>query len=339
MTDRRFLYLLRYYPTLTETFVSREMAALVERGFSVSVASPEARADGGHALAVPGVDLRRPPAWTRRWGWARRRWLAGCTRGFPRVHVHFAGEAGEWALEGRRRFGVEYTVMVHAVDLFKPRPTLGEVLSGARTVLTVSRYNQDLLKARYGVQARLVRCGVAPALRMGRPGEGPFTVLAVGRWVEKKGFDALVRAVEALDVEVRLLLVSDAPRSLESDRVRVLGLQPPSQVEAWMESASLVALPARPAADGDMDGVPVVLMEALARQVPVLTTPVSGIPELVDDAVGWTVPAQELQSALRDAALHPEERVIRGRRGPDRLAERGFTLRDQVEGLLAAWAD
>jgi len=332
--DPRVLYLLRYYPTLTETFAHREMAALRDRGWAVSVATAGRRKDGGLSVPVPGIPVLRPPFWVR----DRAGWLADRVRGFPRVHVHFAGEAGEWALEGRRRHGVSYTVMVHAVDLFKPRPSLPAVLAGARAVLTISTWNQRAIRERYGIDARLVRCGVPLDPARGSPGDGPFRVLAVGRWVPKKGFEDLVRAVQTLNRDVRLLLVSDAPPTLASERVEVLGLQPPARIAELLRQASLVALPSRPAPDGDMDGIPVVLMEALAAGVPVLTTAVSGIPELVDDAVGWIVaPGVDLSEALRDAADHPDERVRRGAAGPERLRERRFTLDDQVAGVLAAW--
>lgn len=365
--DRRVLYLLRYYPTLTETFVYQEIRELRERGWQVEVGTLEGRADGGHARGVEGVVSRRPPGWPgllrdllpllfrpaawsvfawflsdRRIGGALRAlWLARLVGRHPRVHVHFAGEAGEWALAGHRLFGVPYTLTVHAVDLFKPRPRLREILHGAEEVLAVSEYNRGLLRERYGVDARVVRCGVPMTLPLhASPATQPCVVLAVGRYVPKKGFDALVEAVERVDRRVRLLLVSDAPESLASERVRVLGLRPAEEVAFLLSSASLLALPARVAPDGDADGIPVVLMEALAAGIPVLTTAVSGIPELVDEQVGWLVPPDDpdaLLAALEEAVDRPDERALRGSRGPARLRERGFTLDDQVRGVCLGW--
>ncbi len=366
----RVLYLLRYYPTLTETFVYREMRGLLERGVAVSVGTLGGRADGALQDELPAVTVLRPPTGlaylslllqlapiliTRRGraqlAWLRRDlrlkdalkalWLAQQARCFDRVHVHFAGEAAAWALVARRLHGVPFTVTVHAVDLFKPSPSLGDLLEGAAEVFTISRYNQQILEERYGVRARLVRCGVPPwPGPSADPGRQPLVIVAVGRWVPKKGFDLLVRAVESLPRPVELLLVSDAPRELASDRVRVLGLLPPSELREVMAGAGLVALPCRRAPDGDQDGVPVVLMEALSAGIPVLSTPVSGVPELVDTSVGWLVPADDepaLCAAIGEIAAQPEERLARGRRGPDQLAGRGFTVVSQVEGILAAW--
>ena len=158
--QRRVLYFLRYFPTLTETFVYREMEGLRARGWDVEVGTLGGRADGALQDALPEVLVHRPPRRALRLplfaavapllrrpegrralaflsrGRRRREalaalWLAGTVRAFPRVHVHFAGEAAEWALAGRWLYGVPYTVTVHAVDLFRPRPALGEVLRGA----------------------------------------------------------------------------------------------------------------------------------------------------------------------------------------------------------------
>jgi glycosyltransferase involved in cell wall biosynthesis len=94
------------------------------------------------------------------------------------------------------------------------------------------------------------------------------------------------------------------------------------------------------APDGDMDGVPLVLMEAMATGRPVLTTPISGIPELVDEEVGWlTEPdnAAALALQLQEIVRAPDEIHSRGGAGPVRLRDRGFTLSAQVDGLQRAW--
>jgi glycosyltransferase involved in cell wall biosynthesis len=104
--------------------------------------------------------------------------------------------------------------------------------------------------------------------------------------------------------------------------------------------AGLVALPCRQAEDGDMDALPVALLEGLSAGLPVLATRLSGIPEVMDEDVGWLVPPDDpeaLRAALRDAADRPEERRLRGARGPARLRDRGCTTETQVEALLAAW--
>ena len=121
--------------------------------------------------------------------------------------------------------------------------------------------------------------------------------------------------------------------------VEVVGLQPPSEIQRLMQACNLFILPCRKAPDGDMDGVPVALMEAMASGRPVLTTPVSGIPELVDEKVGWMVPPNrpDLLAEAIDSALDPAQRLLRGQQGRHLLMERGFTLQSQVNGLLESW--
>lgn len=371
----KVLYLLRYYPTLTETFVNNEISGVMATGVSVTVASLGHREDAALAadlptapvLQVPRHPLRgrlRPPTPGQRWLAAHQRpkdvarlpWLAHAAAGFDRIHVHFAGEAAELAHALRLDTGLPYTVTVHAADLFKPRPALDEVLAGADAVLAISEHNARLVQARLNnvgasaVPVWLVRCG--PDTRFWLPSplpEGPLRALFVGRPVPKKGLDVLLAAWAGLGLpDARLDLVTELPRGASlPPGARCLGLLPPRGVREAMGAANLFVLACRAAPDGDLDGVPVSLMEALASGRPVITTPVSGIPELVADdpsaprpgpqEVGWLVPPDD-PAALRDAlrSATAPERALRGERGLNRLWERGFTLEDQVKGLLAA---
>ena len=364
----RVLYVARYYPTLSETFVYREIGGLLDRGVEVRVLALGERADGALQDELPAVEVLRPPrglgagallgpavrgalrgglpddvrGWLRPKELARVQWAAeqAAAWGAERVHAHFAGEAGEWGLGVAGLLGVPLSLTVHAVDLFKPRPSLPALLRSARPAITVAEHHARWIAEHHGVRARVVRCGVDP----GRyppavQDDGPLRVVAVGRWVPKKGLDLLVEAVQALDGPVSLRLVGDAPAEVASDRVRV-GPLPPSRVPPVLAGAHLFALPCRIAEDGDRDGIPLALMEAMAAGLPVLTTPVSGIPELVDDQVGWVVAPDDVSAivrALRAAADAPDERARRGSEGRRRVAERGFTVDAQVEGLLEAW--
>lgn len=360
----RVLYLLRYYPTLTETFVNQEIAAHAAAGLAVTVASLGARADGALAEELPPVPLlrvpRRPltgrlsaPSAGQRWlaevqrpkDAARLPWLAARARGFDRIHVHFAGEAAEFARALHLDLGLPYTVTVHAADLWRPRPALRAVLADAEAVATVCKYNVVTL-SNYGLRPHLIRCG--PDLARWPPAprpEGPLRALFVGRAVPKKGLDVLLAAWESLDRPAATLdVVSDYPGPLPPG-ARRLGLLPPAGVRAALRAASLMVLPCRQAPDGDRDGVPLVLMEALAMGRAAISTPVGGVPELLDEApgdppVGWLVPPEDpgaLCAALQEAADRPDLLAARGAAGPARLIRRGFTLSAQVAGLRALW--
>lgn len=342
------LYVLRYYPTLTETFVYREIAELRRRGVPVTIARIGARADGTLQDELPEAGVLSLP----RFGWsgvaelpsvriAPRRWLraAWLTRqarrmGVERVHAHFAGEAAELGLAVARALQVPFSVTVHAVDLFRPRPSLPEVLRAARPVVTIADHHATVIAARSDARAAVVRTGVDPTVFT--PGEGGSGLVSVGRYVPKKGIDDLVREVEALGL--RLRLVSDAPTSMASTRVTI-GLLPPSQVPRVLQAADCFALPCTIGPDGDRDGVPVAILEAMSTGLPIVSTTVAGIPEVVDEEVGWLIPPDrpaQLRTAL-EAAQDPAERRRRGAAARARVLARGWTVARQVDDLLDAW--
>ena len=353
----RVLYLLRYYPTVSETFVYREIDALVARGVAVTIAALGARPDGRLQDEPPDAPVqmvpRRPLVGrlaraTVGMQWLREHqrpkdvqrlpWLKRLARQFDRIHVHFGGEAAELAHAIHLDTGLPYTVTVHAVDLFRPRAALEEVLAAAQSVLTVADHHVKHL-ADLGITARRLRCGPDLGSWRVRPLPGPaLRALFVGRNVPKKGLSTLLDAWTQMPADARLEVISDHAGPVPAG-VTVIGLQPPGAVRRRMADANLLVLPSRVAADGDRDGVPVVLMEALASGRPVVAGDVGGISELVDDAVGWLVPPDDRGLLLRALieACDPARRLERGRRGPLQLKERGFTLADQVGGLLEAW--
>lgn len=348
------LYVLRYFPTLTETFVHDEIDGVAARGLPIEVAAFDPR-EGDTHVSVPVHTQPHRWRWLRAlpalaWEWLRGPtrdlrvlWLTTIVRRAEHVHVHFAGEAAAWTRAACLRAGVPYSVTVHAVDLFKPRADLVDILRDARFVRTISSYNQDALRD-LGVASTVIRCGVTPGdaspwLASGPrpPGGGTPVILAVGRDVPKKGLDTLVAAARILDRTATVRLVSDMPAT---PGVVTLGLLPRDGVARELAGATVFALPCRRAPDGDQDGIPVAILEAMAAGLPVVTTAVSGLPEIVDDAVGWVVPPDDpeaLAEALRAALDDPAEAARRGAAGRARLAERGFLAvesHDAVAGLL-----
>jgi len=336
------LYVLRYWPTLTETFVHDEIAAVAARA-PVAIAAFDPRGDP-HTAAPPALVHARP----HRWGWLRALpsllrewlrapaivpprvlWLTTLVRRARRVHVHFAGEAAVWARLACRRAAVPYGVTVHAVDLWKPHPALADVLRDAALVVTVSEHNRRVLRERYDVDAVVIRCGVDRArFAAPRAPATPPVVLSVGRWVPKKGLDTLAAAAALLDRPAIVRLYSDAPALPGVD---VRGLRPRAEIADALATAAVFVLPCRRAPDGDQDGIPVVILEAMAAGVPVVTTAVSGIPEIVDEGVGWVVPPDDpaaLAAAIRAALDDPAEAARRGAAGRLRLGERGFVAGD-----------
>ncbi len=333
------LYVVRYHPALSETFVRDEAAGLHALGLPIELAAFDARENVELPLPFP---VHAQP---HRWGWLpwlprlllewlrrpgslspRVLWLAALVRRARHVHVHFAGEAALWARAACARAGVPYTLTVHAADLFKPLPGLGELLHDAREVLTISAHNQAHIAEQYGVETRVVRMGVALPLAAAEPSAPPILMFA-GRNVPKKGLDTLLEAARGLDRRARIVVYSNLATHEE---VEVLGLRPHAECLSAMARATALVLPCRRAQDGDMDGIPVVLIEAMARGLPVITTGVSGLPELVDEEVGWVVPpgdADAVRVAMRAVIDDPAEARSRGEAGRRRVRARGF-LRD-----------
>jgi glycosyltransferase involved in cell wall biosynthesis len=332
------LYVVRYHPALSETFVRDELSALHEAGEPVALAAFDPR-DG-----FVGETLRFPVyAQPHRWGWLgalpallrewlrapafvslRVLWLATLVRGATHVHVHFAGEAAEWTRAACARVGRRYSVTAHAVDLYKPRPALGDVLRDAVAVVVFTEYNRALVAERFGLVARRFRFGLALDRIATAAPDASRRLLSVGRNVPKKGLDLVLGLADRLGDEAEVVVVSDLP---PRGPARVLGLLAHPEVLALHATAGLFVLPCRQAPDGDMDGLPVALVEAMAAGVPVVTTPVSGVPELVDEEVGWLVPPDDLDAlerAVRAALTDPAERARRGAAARARVQAQGF---------------
>lgn len=223
--------------------------------------------------------------------------------GIQHVHAHWASYPALVAWIIGRVSGIPYSVTAHAHDLFLPNPMLAEKVRDAAFFATISEFNRALLIQACGSGAldrlRLIRCGIPLAeFPYGDPSraEEPAHVVSVGRLVDYKGFDVLIRACGILrdrGVAVRLTIVGEGPerRSLEAlvgelnaaGMVTFAGSRRQEEVRGIMRNAALFALACVKGKDGQQDGIPIVLMEAMALGLPVVSTRLSGIPELVKD--------------------------------------------------------
>lgn len=351
----KVLYVLRYWPALTETFVAKEVGDLVRRGHEVAVWSLGTRADSSLAEA-PGVPVWRAPWWTKlrghhprhdalaTWQSARRAadadWVAAKAQrwGVDRIHAHFAGEAAECARSVAEALSVPWSVTGHAVDLARPRPSMANLVREARPFAVVCEAWRERVRSRWGGDPWVVPCGVEVDVPQADPGEeGRGRVVCVARDVPKKGLSDLIDACAALSLELAIV-GSPADGVL---RPPFVGARPPSQVGGWLAKATVFALASRVADDGDDEGLPVAILEAMAAGLPVVATAVAGVPEVVDDEVGWCVPPGNraaLSDALAQAAASPSERARRGAAGRRRILAQGRTIEGQVDALLTAWS-
>lgn len=217
------------------------------------------------------------------------------------LHVHFAHVPAQIAMYACAMADVPFTVMAHANDIFERGALLRQKSQRAAKLLTISEYNRAHLE-RLGVAGEklaVVRCGVSfpvrPAPTAAQRRE-TYRIGTLGRLVEKKGVDVLVRAVATLagaPYRVELDIAGDGPLQGElaglarqlgiADRLNFVGPLAHDAVREWMHGLDAFVLACKADANGDMDGIPVVLMEAMSQSVPVISTRLSGIPELVVD--------------------------------------------------------
>ena len=218
------------------------------------------------------------------------------------------------------------------------RRHIEEHLSGGNSLPIVTLYN--------GIDLDQFRPGPAST-------EAVPLILGVGRLVEKKGFDDLIAATAALldaGARFRCVIIGEGEErgrlqgmiaELGIAGIDLVGARPQEEVRAYLARASMLVLPCRIAADGNRDALPTVLLEALACGVPVISTPVGGIGEIVDGGrAGRLVPADDrvaLGQAISDLLGDQLAREDLGREGR-RRAESCFDLHQNVARLIRCFA-
>ncbi|ODN65431.1 glycosyltransferase [Methylophaga muralis] len=272
------------------------------------------------------------------------------------LHVHFAHIPTDIAMYAAPMAGIGFSVQAHANDLFERRWLLKQKVSRSAFFATISEFNQRFLE---NLQAdsskiKIIRCGVdqnwQPPLKSSKINE-IYTIGTVGRLVEKKGIDTLISAVYRLVEDgrkVRLKIAGNGPLEAElkqqavslglaENAVEFVGALPHDEVAEFISDLDVFVLPCKQDSNGDMDGIPVVLMEAMLCEIPVISTELSGIPELViNDISGLTVSPEnaiELSLAISKLMDSPEMkfRLVTG--GKKRVKDE-FLLNKNVAKLL-----
>lgn len=279
-------------------------------------------------------------------------------RGLTHLHAHFATAPAQVARLAARWAGITYSVTAHAKDIYHASVTpasLRAVLGDAAGVVTVSDYNLQYLEHEVGLDpSRLHRIynGLDLSRFARRRGPAaPPTIVAVGRFVPKKGFDVLlsacaVLAARGVAVDCRLIGGGSEEGTLRAQvhalglgsRVRFEGPLPQRDVMQALREATVFAAPCLVAPDGDRDGLPTVLLEAMALGAPCVATALVGIPELVrHEVTGLLVPPQDvdaLADALQRLLASPGERDTLARHARA-LVEREFDVARNAAQLRA----
>lgn len=272
------------------------------------------------------------------------------------LHVHFAHIPTDIAMYAAPMAGIGFSVQAHANDLFERGWLLKQKVSRSTFFATISEFNQRFLENLQADSSKIeiVRCGVdenwQPPAKPART-NALFTIGTVGRLVEKKGIDTLLDAVAELVGEGRKVQVKIAGNGpleaalkqqakslgLADDAVIFLGALAHDEVAGFISQLDVFVLPCKKDSNGDMDGIPVVLMEAMLCEVPVISTNISGIPELVVNNVsGLTVKPGDVAGLSQAISKLINTEDIRQRlvSGGVQRVKSEFMLNENVSKLL-----
>jgi len=396
----RLAYIIGTYPSLTTTFIDREIRILRSWGVEIKVVavrrppnllSPEQaqlQRDTAYLLPVSVLPflaghlrfaLKDPAGYfgtlfhllTRSHAGLKSRWMTLLhfvegvwaaevlrTCSCEHIHAHFMDRATTIALVASRLLGKSYSFTAHARDIYVDPILQEEKLTQANFVATCTAYNRDyLLRWMRNGEGEKVRC-IYHGLDTGdyRPAPVPPSssrplLISVGQLREKKGFPYLLQACRLLkdwgyDFECQIIgdgplyqaLVNEIQQLRLEGVVKLCGMLAHPDVIQKYAQATLFVLPAVLAADGDRDGIPNVILEALAMNLPVVSTAHSGIPEVVEDGSNGLLvqPADShaLAKALAYLLDNPDLRQKFGARGRQTVIEK-FDLQHNVGELLA----
>lgn len=242
--------------------------------------------------------------------------------GAGHLHAHFAGLAARTAYWVTRFFGIGFSFTAHANDIFSPKPftiSLGKLVAAARAVVTVSDFSVAFLSGKFPAEAAKLH-RIYNGIDLARFQPATFdaatpAIISIGRLIGKKGFGDLIEACRLLAAEridFRAEIIGEGPlepalraqiaAACLTKSVRLAGPLPQNEVIGRLAQSSVFALSCVTEAGGGMDNLPTVVMEAMAAGLPVVSTRLAGVPEMVrDGGTGFLVP--ERQPALLAEAL------------------------------------
>ena len=257
--------------------------------------------------------------------WAAQRRALWSKEPVTHIHSQWAHSAGSIAMYGAWLLGVPFSFTGHAADLFRERVALEDKVRRADFIACISQFHRDFYKTlgARDEQLEIVYCGIDVEHFRPRPDADfdhagrPVHILSAARLVAKKGLCDLIEACRLLvaqGVDLRCTIAGSGPleetlrRQVAdaglADRVELTGRAiKQEEIPAFMHSGDIFCLPCVRAPDGDIDGLPQMLMEAMACGLPAVSTRIAGIPDLIlDNQTGLLVDPEkpnDLAQALR----------------------------------------
>lgn len=278
------------------------------------------------------------------------------------IHAHFATHPTVAAFIIHRLTGIPFSFIAHGSDLHVNRTMLDKKIAASTFAVTCSKFNKELMVTSAGEQMRekihVIYSGVELDVfspNFNKPTDRPIQIICVGSFEEVKGHKYLMQACKLLQdrgIKFHCHLVGDGPvrGTIEKlitelrldDRITIHGLLQRQEVAKILQESDIKAAPSAPTLDGKREGLPCVLIEAMAAGLPIVSTQLTGIPELVDDQhTGFLVEphnAEELANALQKLCESHELRIQMGKAGRKKVQE-GFDRKKNTKTLLKLIVD
>jgi glycosyltransferase involved in cell wall biosynthesis len=311
------------------------------------------------------ADLRRDPTANRLRRWGQALVLAAeLPPSIERLYAHFLHTPASVTRYAAALRSLPWSVSAHAKDIWTSQPwevagKLGDcdwlvtcTAMGLQRLRQLAPQPERLQLVYHGLDlAHLPAPPLARPRRDGRDASDPVVILSIGRKVEKKGYDDLLKAMARLPSdlhwrfehvgagELALALKAQASSLGIADRCTWHGAQPQKAVFAALARADLFVLAAKKAADGDQDGLPNVLMEAAHQGLPIVSTRAAAIGEFIEDGVNGLLSSpgapDELAVVLARLARDPELRLGLARHAAETVHTR-FSYEAGVDWIAAA---
>ena len=239
------------------------------------------------------------------------------------IHVHFAWSASSIALIAKHLLGIPFSLTLHSKEIYSDRLLLAEKVREAKFIVTISEYNKRFLHKLFPEddlddKIHIVHCGLDPHIFYASPQtrqkDAEFAIVGVAQLVPRKGFHVLIEACFHLASRGMPFLCHIFGEGEERSRLEALieqynlgkqvlmpGRIHQEELRRLLNQADVFALPCIRDESGDQDGIPVVLMEAMAMELPVVSTRISGIPELIEQGRNGLLTDPDDAMAMADA--------------------------------------
>jgi colanic acid/amylovoran biosynthesis glycosyltransferase len=382
-------YILGEFPKLSETFVLNEIVELVRMGHEVhifsifhpkeSIVQSEVkeydllkRTYYAPSYFKLGLELLKPDSllFYRNERLFNKFYCIAAARYFSKIirklnldiiHAHFANEPAFTAMLISKLTSVPFTFTAHAFDIFiNPAvKALNERMKNASVAITPSYYNKKYLHNLTGIdkdKIRVVRaCPNMERFKSIKRDEDAFTILTIGRLVEKKGIKYGILAVKELIKdysEIQYKIVGSGPLESElrglakslnlGNNVKFLGSLDSNSLMDELSKATIFILPCVRSENGDMDGIPVSLMDSMYLQIPTISTNISGIQELIENGKEGLLAepknVEQLANVIKTLLEDKDLRVKMEWNGRKKI-EKDFNIHTEVEKLLKVWEE